>query len=320
MRIAPVKNGASPDSGGIKRNSAARNCRFLCLDALNLEDPMPTQTEQPTYDLMLWKLVDTTWTLTRLLSQVSAARSLVPPLPPAPLPNHQPGAAHPAGALRDDDIPMEPTSNVPQPGEGQLREPEQIIPSFDPVPPGKLGAEIVKLAQAELGRPVKEEYKGSTPANYDQAGHIKKYFVEGPRWKEETWHSHKEKHDGIGPAWCAAFVSYCWRGAHRSLGVELPLKLNAQCSVLWEQAHAIGRFLSPTLAPSPGDIVFLGSGSSPGHVGIVEKTGDDGIIYIIEGNAGENTDQLCRSRLIPGKPRYAKLMGFLTAEDRKPNP
>lgn len=270
---------------------------------------MPSQTVLPPYSQMLWKLIDTNWTLTRLLANQLESPGRATKTPPL-------AGATPAqpAAASDADVPIEPTSPALQVEDGQVREPEQIIPSFDAIPPGKLGAEIVKTAQAELGRPVKETYLNGTPANFDEGGHIKKYFVEGPRWKEDTWESHKEKHKGIGPAWCAAFASFCWRTAHRSLGVELPLKLNAQCSVLWEQAHETGRFIPPTETPSPGDIVFLGSSSSPGHVGIVEKVDDDGIIYIIEGNAGENTDQLCRSRLIPGKPRYAKLMGFATAE------
>lgn len=269
---------------------------------------MPTQTMSPPYSQMLWKLIDTNWTLTRLLVyQIeSSGRANKAPAPT--------GTAEVPAKASDADLPIEPTSPSLQVGDEEVREPEQIIPSFDAIPPGKLGAEIVKIAQAELARPVKEKYLNGTPANCDDEGHIKRYFVEGPRWKEDTWESHREKHKGIGPAWCAAFASFCWRSAHRSLGVELPLKLNAQCSVLWEQAHETSRFVPPTDSPSPGDIVFLGSSSSPGHVGIVEKVGDDGIIYIIEGNAGENTDQLCRSRLVPGKPRYAKLMGFAAAE------
>lgn len=274
---------------------------------------MPTQTLQSPYTRMLWRLIESHFTLTRLLAQEMES----PGGSGKALPGSVPSGTSPRGAAAgsDADVPIESTSPAMQVEDGQVREPEQIIPSFDAIPPGKLGAEIVRTAQHELARPVKEIYLKGTPANFDDEGHIKKYFVEGPRWKAETWESYVEKHDGVGPAWCAAFASFCWRSAHRSLGVELPLKLNAQCSSLWEQAHENDRFIPPTGTPSPGDIVFLGSSSSPGHVGIVEKIDDDGIIHIIEGNAGEKTDQLCRSRLVPGKPRYAKLMGFAAAEE-----
>ncbi len=213
---------------------------------------MSTHSEHEFCDRMLWQLVETTWSLTRMLAQTHARSPQL------------------SGAAHGDDIPIEPTTNVPAVEEGQLRESEPIVPSFDPIPPGKLGAEVLKLALVELGRPVKEQYKGSTPSNVDSGGHIKKYFLEGPGWKDETWQSYTDKHGGIGPAWCAAFASFCWHTAHRSLGVLLPVKLNAQCSVLWQQAHQNGRFVPPTDKPRPGDMVFLGSGSSPGHVGLVE--------------------------------------------------
>lgn len=273
---------------------------------------MPAQPMPSAYTRMLWKLIETHYTLTRLLSQEldhsgrgQSGRTTD---------SGQTEAALPSASGSDADVPIESTPASLVVNESQEREPEHIIPSFDPIPPGKLGTEIVKFAQTELARPVKEELVNGTPANFDREGHIKKYFIEGPRWKADTWDSYTAKHGGIGPAWCAAFVSFCWRSAHRALGVELPFKLNAQCSVLWQEAHDTQRFIPKSSTPSPGDIVFLGSGESPGHVGIVEKVDSDGIIYIIEGNAGEKTDQMCRSRLIPGKPRYAKLMGFAAAE------
>lgn len=264
---------------------------------------MSTHGEHEIFDEMLWQLVETTWTLTRMVAQRRAER-----------PHSQ--ATHPAAGSHGEDIPVESTANVPHVGEGDLRESEPIIPSFDPLPPGKLGAEVLKLATAELGRPVKEQYKGSQPSNIDTGGHIKKYFIEGPCWKEEKWQSYTNDNHGIGPAWCAAFASFCWHGAHRALGVVLPVKLSAQCSVLCEQAKKVNRFIPPTEKPAPGDMVLLGSDGSPHHVGLVEKVDPDGIIHIIEGNAGENTDQLCRSRLIPGRPRYAKLVGFVSLEPR----
>lgn len=276
---------------------------------------MPAQPVPSAYTRMLWKLIETHHTLTRLLSleyERSGSHGRAQAGTTASLLSTE--SAQTGATASDADIPIESTPAALLVSEAQEREPEHIIPSFDPIPPGKLGTEIVKFAQTELARPVKEEFINGAPANFDREGHIKKYFIEGPRWKAETWDSYTEKHGGIGPAWCAAFVSFCWRSAHRGLGVELPFKLNAQCSVLWNEAHSTQRFIPKSSTPSPGDIVFLGSGESPGHVGIVEKVDSEGIIYIIEGNAGEKTDQMCRSRLIPGKPRYAKLMGFAAAE------
>lgn len=271
------------------------------------QDPIPGQTLSP-YGQMLAKLIDTTFTLSRLMEREGL---LAPPSPPSVSPWSEPDHL-PAPGDREDP-PIEATDYSLHVDEEQVREPESIILSFDPIPPGKLGAEIVRIAQEELARPVLEVYVNGTPANFDQGGHIKKYFVEGPRWKAETWESYKVKH-GNGAAWCAAFASFCWRTAHRALGAELPLPLNAQCSELWTQAHKAGRFIPRDGQPSVGDIVFLGSGPTPGHVGLVERKGEDGILHIIEGNAGEKTDQLCRSRLIPGKPRYAKLLGFAAVE------
>lgn len=280
------------------------------------EAPMPTHPQQLTpYGQMLCKLIDTTHTLAHLMQHEARVINAAP-TPAA----HGHGVRTLPAAQSDDseDPPIQATDYSLHVGEGEVREQESIILSFDPLSPGKLGAEIVRVAQEELARPVKEEYTNGGPSNFDKGGHIKKYFVEGPRWKAETWESYKEKHGGNGPAWCAAFVSFCWRTAHRALGVELPLSLNAQCSELFARAEKAGRFIPRDGQPSPGDIVFLGSGPSPGHVGLVEKKDADGIIHIIEGNAGEKTDQLCRSRLIPGKPRYAKLIGFAAVDAPEP--
>ncbi len=277
------------------------------------EDLMPAQTLSP-YGQMLAKLIDTTRTLSRLMEREDLLERTTPAASGAqPAPGLLP-ACHDS-----EDPPIEATDYSLHVSDAQVREPEAIILSFDPIPPGKLGAEIVRVAQEELARPVLEEYVNGNPANFDKGGHIKKYFVEGPRWKAETWESYKAKH-GSGAAWCAAFASFCWRTAHRALGAELPLPLNAQCSELWAQAHTAGRFIPREGQPAPGDIVFLGSGPTPGHVGLVERKGEDGIIHIIEGNAGEKTDQLCRSRLIPGKPRYAKLLGFAAVDAPAPAP
>ncbi len=278
-------------------------------------EPSMSHTATPSpQEQMLWKLIESQWTLARLLEQQMGApdaqRTAAGPVHPTHSDSHVTSFS-PSAAL--DDPPMEATDYSLRVGSAELREEESYVPSFDVVPAGKVGAEIVHVAQVELARPVVELYENGNPTNVDSGGHIKKYFLEGPRWKAETWDSYKAKH-GAGPAWCAAFASYCWRTAHRTLSVELPLSLNAQCSALWEQAKKTGRFIDKTGTPSPGDIVFLGSGPTPGHVGVVERKGDDGIIYIIEGNAGEKTDQLCRSRLIPGKPRYAKLMGFASVD------
>lgn len=264
---------------------------------------------------MVYMLIETTARLSRLLDREELYTAAEPPpagpTPPSELP----------GSFAGEDTPIEPADHNLNVGPHELLDPLPPVLSFDtePLPAGELGKKIVAIAQRELARGVKEVYVDGKPGNFDTGECIKKYFVEGPRWKADTWESRKLARGGIGDAWCAAFVSYCWRAAHDSYQLALPISLSASSGELFAQAQKTGRFIPRDGVPSFGDIVFLGSGSSPGHVALFESKSSDGTITIIEGNAGANCDQLCRSHLIPGKPRYERLMGFCAAEAPAPS-
>ena len=108
--------------------------------------------------------------------------------------------------------------------------------------------------------------------------------------------------------WCAIFVSWCAdQCGYLDAGV-LPKELNVIPYVEWFRERDQWQYRD--YEPSPGDLIFYdweGDGLAD-HVGIVERV-EDGIVYSIEGNAGdrciENSHYLGTSPIYGyGVPQY----------------
>ena len=94
--------------------------------------------------------------------------------------------------------------------------------------------------------------------------------------------------------WCAIFVSWCAdQCGYLDAGI-LPKELNVIPYVEWFRQRDQWQYRD--YEPSPGDLIFydLESDGLADHVGIVERV-EDGVIYSIEGNAGD----LCIGTVIP---------------------
>ena len=86
--------------------------------------------------------------------------------------------------------------------------------------------------------------------------------------------------------WCAIFVSWCAdQCGYLDAGI-LPKELNVIPYVEWFQERDQWQYMD--YEPSPGDLIFYDweSDGLADHVGIVERV-EDGIVYSIEGNAGD---------------------------------
>ena len=108
--------------------------------------------------------------------------------------------------------------------------------------------------------------------------------------------------------WCAIFVSWCAdQCGYLDAGI-LPKELNVIPYVEWFRERDQWQYMD--YEPSPGDLIFYdweGDGLAD-HVGIVERV-EDGIVYSIEGNAGdaciENSHTLAAAPIYGyGTPAY----------------
>jgi len=89
-----------------------------------------------------------------------------------------------------------------------------------------------------------------------------------------------------GRAWCAGFVSYCFKQAALKLSIELPFRPSTGAKRLYNNVGASGKFVEN---PMPGDVVTWNRTQDPsrGHVGIVERyDGSNDILHTVEGNVG----------------------------------
>jgi hypothetical protein len=84
--------------------------------------------------------------------------------------------------------------------------------------------------------------------------------------------------------WCALFATWVWRKA----GVDIPSE--AFTGAVYDWAAANGRILPPSATPSPGDVVFFGTGPSSTttskHMGVVTQVTASGEIVEVDGNYG----------------------------------
>lgn len=105
-----------------------------------------------------------------------------------------------------------------------------------------------------------------------------------------------------GEPWCVAFFCWCWMEAGRRAGVKLPVTYTRSSGTLWARMSEHGQVFTRaevrgpaqlsgplgTRCPEPGDAVFwdfTGNGE-PDHVNMVHHLDEDGALYTIGGNEG----------------------------------
>lgn len=133
-----------------------------------------------------------------------------------------------------------------------------------PATGGGAGAQMVALAQAEVGQ-------AEQPPGSNDSARIAEY-------RTATAGS------GVGP-WCAYFTSWLAKGAGVPLG-EQGQGFGAVAAV-WDWAQRTGKAVPPGQPPQPGDLIVWGGR----HIGLVESVDPGGKIHTIEGNS---SDQVSR--------------------------
>ncbi|MBK23550.1 MAG: hypothetical protein CME70_06045 [Halobacteriovorax sp.] len=86
-------------------------------------------------------------------------------------------------------------------------------------------------------------------------------------------------------AWCASFVSWCFKEASKRTGIPLSFNTSHGAKRLFRNVGESGNFIN---SPQPGDVVCWDrgvKGSWQGHIGFVEKL-ENGILCTVEGNVG----------------------------------
>ncbi len=146
-------------------------------------------------------------------------------------------------------------SGAPVPSSPTLAEPVSGGCTAGPAPTPASSSRIVKIAESQIGQ------------------------GENPPGSECTI---------FGPCeeWCALFASWVWIKAGVPLEGSTAEYGYSGTLYTWAKEHG-GRVLPPSATPSPGDLVFYGSGPGPGeseHVGVVQRVFKDGRITTIEGN------------------------------------
>lgn len=89
--------------------------------------------------------------------------------------------------------------------------------------------------------------------------------------------------------WCAGFVGWCYQRAAEDLGMALPFRRSLGAKRLGERVAAVGRKFKDARQARAGDLVVWHRGkigSPSGHVGLVERIGDEYSITTLEGNSG----------------------------------
>lgn len=92
-----------------------------------------------------------------------------------------------------------------------------------------------------------------------------------------------------GREWCATFAGYCIERAYTRMGLKAPMVRSASAKRLTKNVAALGVSFKDPHRAKPGDLVCWHRGllGWQGHVGIVERVEEDGLIHTIEGNVGK---------------------------------
>lgn len=130
-----------------------------------------------------------------------------------------------------------------------------------------------------------------------------------------------------GYSWCAVWVLWLFvtlYGAVQAMKMLfLPEKsLAASCTYWMKYYKSAGRFFND---PQPGDQIFLGSGSTAEHTGIVKEV-KNGRVYTIEGNTSADSGVVSNGGGVFQKSyplTYSKILGYgrpLYDEETKEQP
>jgi hypothetical protein len=138
-----------------------------------------------------------------------------------------------------------------------------------------------------------------------RAWYLKHYHEGANNFNPFTQHV-MPTHDPNQP-WCAAFVSTMLEQAHIP-GISRVM-FSAGCIELASQFDHAGRyFASGTRTPQPGDVIFFGGHGSEHHTGIVERV-QNGQVWTIEGNSGDQVSEHHYSLSDPGIGGYGRTFG-----------
>ena len=95
-----------------------------------------------------------------------------------------------------------------------------------------------------------------------------------------------------GISWCSVFVDWCHymvSGKDKALAQEISCQsgiYGASCTYSMNYYKSAGRFY--TEDPQPGDQIYIGTGKTAEHTGIVQKV-ENGMVYTIEGNTSADS-------------------------------
>ena len=156
--------------------------------------------------------------------------------------------------------------------------------------PSTLGLQALKVACGEIGN-------GEVGGN-NSGEHVARYKGIADDGDSDD--------DG---AWCASFVSYCFRTAASNLDINLPFKISHGAKALYKRIGKEGSFVELAEA-MPGDVVCWDRGrpgSWQGHIGFVEKI-ESGILHTVEGNVGRFPSVVHRFK--HDLDRETRLIGF----------
>lgn len=137
---------------------------------------------------------------------------------------------------------------------------------------GSVANRMVSLAQAEYA-------KGVNEGNGDNDS------PDIARYRSAT------KGAMAGAPWCAYFVSYIAKQAGVPIGPGGSGMGYVPDITAW--AKQTGKFIAPSGAVRPGDVILFGGS---GHIGIVERVNPDGSLTTIEGNHSDRVDRVRRSK------------------------
>jgi hypothetical protein len=115
---------------------------------------------------------------------------------------------------------------------------------------------------------------------------------------------------GLDPAgkypWCMAFLYWCFLQAAERMGRLTPLYKTGGVLEQWRMRKDKYRVTSP----QPGDIGIMDFGKGVGHVVIVLKVNDNGIVDTIEGNTNDDGSregyEVCKR-----VRQQSKMLGYL---------
>ncbi|MEJ6006997.1 CHAP domain-containing protein [Paucibacter sp. AS339] len=132
-------------------------------------------------------------------------------------------------------------------------------------------AEVIRVAQVELAKPVREQ-----PTNSNRGPDVEMYLASVGL--------------GGGFSWCCAFTYWCFQQAATQMRRSNPMVKTAGCIKHWQDAPGKGaKLISAAAAQAdpgllrPGMLFIMDHGKGLGHTGLIESVAG-GLLTTIEGN------------------------------------